>query len=81
MKRLLLAGLIMLSVSCARITYKDGEMSYWRLGDQKIENLAIEKDAKGKVKVSFDHQTGTSGDLSKALLNITEVVGKMALIP
>ncbi len=63
--------LILLLASCARVTFKDGEATYWRLGNQKLEGVTFTKDKKGTIHLSFDKQEGSTGDLSKALLNLS----------
>ncbi len=63
--------------ACARIIYKEGEFSYWRLGSQKIDNLELVKSVDGSLAVKFDKQEGKSGDLSTALKNMTEIMVKM----
>jgi len=81
--RILTIGLIIFLTSCARIAYvgEDGKISYWRLGNQKIENLVLEKTNEGVLKVSFDNQEGSAGDLSEAVKNLSEVAKKVSMIP
>lgn len=71
--------LIFVNIACARITYKDDKLSYWRLGSQKIDNLELEKAVDGSLKVSFDRQEGKAGDLATALKNMTEIMVKMPI--
>ncbi len=79
--RIFVLLLLLCFTSCARITYvgEDGEISYWRLGNQRIENLVLEKTSDGKLNVSFDNQEGSSGDLSEAIKNLSEVAKKIAI--
>lgn len=80
---LILIGVLILplSLSCARITYKDGELSYFRLGKQEIKGFAMEKRKDGTLEVQFNEQKGDAGQLAEALLNVTELINRMALIP
>jgi len=66
---------------CARITYKNDELSYTRLGKQKIEGFTMKKDSQGNIQVKFSKQEGSTGDLSKAILNATEIMKKGAGVP
>lgn len=79
--RILMIGLIVFLTSCARIIYvgEDGKISYWRLGNQKIENLVLGKTSNGELNVSFDNQEGSAGDLSEAIKNLSEVAKKIAI--
>ncbi len=63
--------LVLLLASCAKITFKEDELSYWRLGKQKLEGVTFTKERNGDIYLSFDKQEGTAGDLSKALLNLS----------
>ncbi len=46
------------SMGCAKITYKDGEISYFRLGPQKIDGFKMEKTGTDTLMVNFSRQEG-----------------------
>lgn len=73
MKYLLILCLVFIC-SCAKITYRDGEVSYWRLGNQTINDLEFTKAIDGTFTVTFDKQEGSSGDLAEAILNLSRKI-------
>ncbi len=68
--RILIILAFLFCAGCAKISFKDGEGSYWRLGNQKIEQLKVELPDGTKIEVGS--QKGGS-DMSKVLLNMTEI--------
>ncbi len=78
--RILVLSLVLLgSIGCARIHYKDGELSYFRLGKQEIKGFVMSKKDKDTLDVKFNEQKGGDGELSKAVLNLTEIMQRAVI--
>ena len=75
MKKLLILIICLLfcSAGCARITWKEDEFTYSRLGKQSIDGLVVEKDKSGVLKVKIGKQVGSSGVMAKILTDIAKV--------
>ena len=73
----LLISLIFLS-GCSSLTYKAGAdtFKYTRLGTVNINGLHVTKNDKGIIDVSINDSKGSSGDLMKTLVNVSEVAAK-----
>lgn len=63
--------ILSLTGGCARITFKDDELSYSRFGSQKLEGLDFKKKVDGSISVKLGKQEGSAGDLAEAILNLT----------
>ncbi len=78
-----IVGMVILGLSsgCASVKYtsKDGDtFTYRRLGIQKIQGFDMKKDKDGLIKIAFDNQEGSTGDITETLKNISEVLVKGA---
>ena len=60
---------------CARISFKENELSYWRLGTQKMEGLEFDKLDDGSVSVKLNKQSGGS-DIATTAKNLSEFMLK-----
>lgn len=73
-------GIVLLAITgCASVKYtsKDGEtFTYRRLGIQKIQGFDMKKDKDGLVKIAFDNQEGSTGDIAETMKNISEILVK-----
>ncbi len=65
-------------MGCASVKYVNPEtkeeFKYSRLGWMKINGFSASIDKNGTKNINLESSEGTSGDLGKALINITEVI-------
>jgi hypothetical protein len=62
---------------CARISFRDGEGSYWRIGPQKIVNLKVVMPDGTTIEVGKQESNAgeTLKNTSEAVLNMTKKMG------
>ncbi len=61
-------------MGCARISFKNDELTYSRFGSQKLEGLDFKKKADGSISVKLGKQEGSAGDLAEAILNLSKKI-------
>lgn len=76
--RIIILLVMVLSMGCARISFKKDELTYSRFGSQKLEGLEFKKKADGSISVKLGKQEGSAGDMASALNNLTEIAKKGA---
>ncbi len=72
-----IAVLLLCLCGCARVTFKDDEISYSRFGRQTLEGVTFTKTG-NNIALSFDKQDGDSGKLGEAL---NEAIKRIPVTP